>query len=253
MRKTIIILTLFFSPLTALAQEDSPLEFLSGEVKIKWIPLTNEPDLIKKDYTDYEEVPWAEVGFKGRAKLFSEIDFNFYPYFRTSDENAICLIGLQAQAKYELFDNWLGIGYGHHSWHNADADTPNGRGRTQDWIFADFNFLDWEIGGLKTVFYLESRYLPHNTDPIEIKNVYHRDDPTALAEAALPIYSQWGRFDAQLRPYVLFSKEVNRYGISGEASFELTSFLSVFTEANYYTALGEDRYLIAVGISIKFK
>lgn len=253
MKTVIAVLALLISPLAVSAQDDGPLEFLDGEIKIKWISLTNEPDIISNDYTDYEETPRTEVGFRGHVRLFSEIDIDFYPYFRASGENAICWIGLNAQVKYELVSDWLKVGYGHHSWHNADIDTPNGRGRSQDWLFADFNFLNWNIGDLKTDFHLKPRYFLNNSAPIEIKDVYHHDEPTAIAEIALPIYGEWERFDGCLNPYAQFSKEVNRYGVSGELSFELTSFLSVFAEADYYTVTGESRYLIAVGISIMFK
>lgn len=234
-------------PMAVWAQDDFNL---SGELRLKYFALNNEPDIFRDDYTNYrDESADAEVRLLVGSKLPYGFDMDLHPYLQYSEENKIARLGLKADLHYEICDDWLKIGSTHHSWHNADIESPHSRGRSQDSVFAELYFA--RLDQIK--FYLEPRYYLHNAEPLEIKTIYTRDEPGASGELALRVLGNYDRFSSTIRPYVQTSWDTNRYGIYGEVTYTISDFLSIFVDGEYYTVNGEHRETLAIGLAIKFK
>ncbi len=266
MKYPLAALLLLACPTALLAQdvngvgEKGPFDFdfeIEAEVKLRYIPLTNERDIVLKDYSEYEGHPYFEMGLMAHLKLFDRARLDAYPYFWLSEEQTMARIGLVGEAKYELLEDYLEVGWSHHSWHNADIDTPNNRGRSQDALFAKFNFYDLELGDSDVIkFYLDGRWFTHNGEPIEVKDVYGSGEPKAVAEIALPIRAEVGHFDFGLRPYTQFAEGVRRYGSSGEVVFHLSKTFAFFVDGSFYTTNAPDNeeiYMVGAGVLIKLR
>ncbi len=152
MRKILLVIA-FTSFARWTHAEDPPKEEkkaifeLSGEARVKQFLIDDEPDQIKLDYRGNNDHPDEETGLVANATICQYFHIKAYPYFWHSMENQISRIGLNAEARINPFflgDNLnerLAIGYGHHSWHNADAQFRGVGGKSQDWFFATIDFL----------------------------------------------------------------------------------------------------------------
>ncbi|MEK7654020.1 MAG: hypothetical protein AAB345_01925 [Patescibacteria group bacterium] len=120
---------------------------LSGEARVKQFLINDEPDQIKLDYRGNNDHADEEIGLVAHATVCEYFHINAYPYFWASRENQISRVGLNAEAKVNAFflgddlNSRFAIGYGHHSWHNADAKFKGVGGRSRDWLFAEIDFL----------------------------------------------------------------------------------------------------------------
>lgn len=238
-------------PSLAIAQED---DFqISAEVRAKQFLFNNVPDIIKNDYRDYDGNAGEELGIAINFHLFSRLNIKAYPYFWFSAENHIARIGLWGELNYGIWEDRLKIGYGHHSWHNADIDSPDNDGRAQDWIFADFLFWQPEISeSFSLEFHLKPRLFVNNKEPIALKELYSDGEETAFAETMLRISGEWRRLNFDIDPYVQFASGIYRYGIHCETSFKITEIFSIFSDFEYYNC--EDyRLMVSFGILLKFK
>lgn len=241
----------------------------SSEIRIKYMPFSNERDIILKDYNGYGGEPDGELGLKARLLFTEDVKADIYPYFWHSEENGMARIGLFGEAYWEWFDDTLKAGWRHHSWHNADVDAPHNRGRWQDTLFVRYRLDEW-LG--RTVWDggtdIEVGYFIKNTEPILIKSAYGHDEPEAFAEVALVISEHFtelpwkplGKSNAtlglKLRPFVQFSDDdAHRYGISGEISFYNHDPVVPFVDFYWWSAnkSSDDTYLVGIGVMIKFK
>ncbi|TSC82233.1 MAG: hypothetical protein G01um101419_651 [Parcubacteria group bacterium Gr01-1014_19] len=109
-----------------------------ADARVKYFLISDEHDLMKKDYTNSHSRPHTEIGIDLHAVFFDRLKLDARPYFWVSKENKIAKIGLIGEIKWEIWEDHLELGYGHHSWHNADEEAPDG-GRSQDWVMASFN------------------------------------------------------------------------------------------------------------------
>lgn len=225
------------------AAQDNDFQ-ISAEIKAKYFLLNNEPDLIRADYRGYEGTAGYEAGLLAHFDVFSKFSVDLYPYFWYSEENHLVRVGLKGEAKYEVLRDWLKVGYGHHSWHNADVDTPDNGGRTQDWLLAELNF--W--GPL----FLETKLFLGNSHPIEARDFYDGSETEALYEVALAVRGQLWKFDYRLRPYFQASSKSSCYGIDAEVIFPVLKQFSVFADCHYHRS-EEDRLMVGVGVIVKFR
>lgn len=248
---TVIFLLL---PLTAWAQESEGDFELSGSVKIKQFLINDEPDLMKMDYTGYKATPDEEVGLSGHFHFWRNLHLDAYPYFLYSGENKIARVGLFGEFRYDLLGDWLDVGYGHHSWHNADELSPRESGRSQDWFFAELNFASINLNDQNRLeLFLKPQYYVQNGEPIEIKTIYEVDDPQAFAKISLGAKLNYGGLAVELWPYLQIANGPDRYGLKAEISYPLYKAFSAFGDLHYYAVDGEDRWIIGIGISIAFK
>lgn len=134
------------------APEKKPSIFeMSGEARIKQFLINQEPDQISLDYRDNKATADQEIGLKASAIVCEYFRIDAYPYFWHSRENQISRVGLNAEMQASPFflgDEWnsrLALGYGHHSWHNADAKFKGVGGKSQDWFFLEVDVL--KLGG----------------------------------------------------------------------------------------------------------
>lgn len=109
-----------------------------ADLRVKYFITSDEPDLMQRDYSDSISHPNFEVGIDLHAVFFERVKLDARPYFWTSEENQIAKIGLIGEIKWEFWKDHWEIGYGHHSWHNADKESPDG-GRSQDWLMTSLN------------------------------------------------------------------------------------------------------------------
>lgn len=254
MKKIVAAIVFLLLPLTAWAQEDGGDFQLSGSVKVKQFLINDEPDLMKTDYTGYTADPDEEVGLAGHFQLWRRCHLDAYPYFWYSNENKIARVGLFAEIRYDLFDDWLNVGYGHHSWHNADELSPNSAGRSQDWLFTELNFWSIDLGDQnRLALFLKPQYYIGNGEPVEIKTIYENDDPEAFAKISLGAKLNYGSLAVELWPYLQISNGPDRYGVKAEISYPLYKAFSAFGDLHYYAVNSEDRWVIGIGISIAFK
>lgn len=257
MKTLVAAVVLVFAP-AAYAQESEDSDFkMSGEIKYRYL-FSDVPTTIQLDYTDRADNPQQELGVMLHLKLFKNLTVDGYPYFWNSDSEAgISRIGLWLQAQYEVIDGWLKVGYAHHSWHNVDEESPGLHGRSQDSVFLDLNFWEPCVGGkengLKMEFHFQPRYYFNNSSPIEIRNVYEEDYPTAWGEAAFPIMARYWRLEALIKPYAQFNLNEYRLGVSGELDCSITRWFSIFTDFDYSTIDGESQYMIGIGVKLKFR
>ncbi len=251
MRCLAVLVVLLIAPSLALAQDD---DFqISGELKVKYFAVNDEPDILKLDYSDYNDSAEGGISFSAHLKIVNRLEIDGTPYLWYSRENSIARLGFFGTVKYEIWEDHLKIGYGHHSWHNADIDST-GRKQAQDWFFAEWNF--WEVNideSSKVNFYLEPRWYFNNGEFIQAKTIYDSDDPTAFAEASLRVAGNYHKLSWNLRPYAQFASDAYRYGVQGEISYSITNYLAFFIDANYYSTDVEDRMMIGIGIMFKFK
>ena len=145
------------------------------------------------------------------------------------------------------------IGYGHHSWHNADIDST-GRKQAQDWFFAEWNFWKIDINKESEVnFYLEPRWYVNNGEFIQAKDIYNSDDPVAFGELSLHVIGNYNKISWDLRPYIQTASDAYRYGIKSEICYSIKEWVGVFLSVDYYTTDEDDRTMIGIGLMFKFK
>ncbi len=235
--------------LSAYAQEKNEFD-LSGELRLKYFALSDEPDIFRNDYTEHQgENPDVEFGLLADVKLPYKLDVDLYPYAQYSQENKIARLGLKTNLRYDMWEDILKVGFTHHSWHNADVESPHSGGRSQDSVFADIYFAKLD----RIELHLKPRFYFHGGEPLEIKTVYAGNEPGVSGELALCVSGDYGRFSGILEPYIQTSWGVNRYGVLGEVDYALNRNLSLFVESQYYTDGEENRKVVAVGMNVKFK
>ena len=252
MRTILPLALLCFTPLPIQAQNE---DFeISGGIKIKYFLLNEEPDLIKNDYRGYDGAANFEAGLAANLNFFSKISLDVYPYLWYSQENRIARVGLVGEVKYEVWEDWLKIGYGHHSWHNADVDSPHNSGRAQDWLFADFYFWELSDERWRINFALAPRIFLGNDEPINRKLAYESDEPTAWGELAVRVTGAfYEKIAFNLKPYIQLSSDGGRYGILAELHYNVTNNFSFFVDAHYFTTDFDDDLKVGIGTIIKFK
>ena len=251
MKKIVAALIIFAIPKIAYAQEDFSM---SGEVKVKQFVVMNEPDLMKTDYSGYDTMPDQEVSLSGHFQLWGKLRLDAYPYFWYSNENKIARVGLFGEFRYDLFGDWLDVGFGHHSWHNADEISVNANGRSQDWFFVVANLWSFDLGDHDRLsLFLKPQYFVSNDEPAELKTIYDGDEATTYAKISLGAKLNYGKLTMELWPYAEFADGPDRYGLKAEVSYPLYKAFSAFGDLHYFYIDGEDRWMIGIGISIKFK
>lgn len=229
--------------------------YVSGEVRSKFFLQSDEPDLILNNYTHYNNRPDEEIIFLGYFQFPKNLTVDTHPYFWYSHYKGISRIGLQLKSQYELFNDFR-LGYGHHSWHNADVDGPS-NGRQQDWALANYYFGQSKLGPVEIQFWGEIRGYFKNNYPAEIKDLYvGYDELTAQIEFVLPFRVKFYGFVIDLLPSQQFtSREFSdsRFELKAELSYPLSEVLIVFSNIWYYRIHGEDRLSVGIGLGIKFK
>lgn len=251
MKLVVLAAAAFAFPTIAYAQEDFSM---GGEVRVKQFVVNDEHDLMKKDYADYDDFPDEEVGVSCHFELWDKLSLDAYPYFWYSTENKIARVGLFGEFRYDLWGDWLNVGYGHHSWHNADDLSPKSSGRSQDWFFLEMNF--WNIhfdDENRLELYLKPQYYVGNDEPAELKIIYDGDESAAYAKISLGAKLNYGKLMLELWPYAEFADGPDRYGLKAEISYPLYKAFSAFGDLHCFYIDGEDRWMIGIGISIKFK
>ncbi len=253
MRNIFLAASLFAFPTIAYAQE--PEDFsMSGEARVKQFIVAEEPDLMKRDYSDYNSTPDEEVGLSGHFHFWRRLHLEAYPYFWYSQDNKIARVGLLGEFHCDLWSDWLDVGCGHHSWHNTDELSPNSAGRSQNWFFMELNFWNINLGGENYLdLFLKPQYYVQNGEPIEIKTIYDGDEPSAYAKISLGAKLNYGGLALELWPYLQISNGPDRYGIKAEISYPLYKGFSAFGDLHYYAVDGEDRWMIGIGIIVRFK
>lgn len=76
---------------------------MSGEARVKQFILSEEPDLMKNDYSDYDITPDNEVGLSGHFRFWEKLQLDAYPYFWYSGENKIARVGLYGEIRYDIW------------------------------------------------------------------------------------------------------------------------------------------------------
>lgn len=152
MKKALLIALSLVAPGIALAEDASENKKFSvfemgGDAYVKQFLINDEPDQIMLDYRDDNAHADQEIGLRAHAVICKYFRIDANPYFWHSKENQISRVGLNAEAQMNTFflgDEWnerLAVGYGHHSWHNADAKYKGVGGKSQDWLFMEIDFL----------------------------------------------------------------------------------------------------------------
>lgn len=146
----VIVLCFVARPIYA---EDSPKETgrsffeMGGDAYVKQFLINDEPDQIMLDYRDDHARADQEIGLRAHAIICKYLRIDANPYFWHSRENQISRVGLNAEAQVNAFflgdklNDRLAVGYGHHSWHNADAKYKGVGGKSQDWFFLEVDVL----------------------------------------------------------------------------------------------------------------
>ncbi|TSC89744.1 MAG: hypothetical protein G01um10143_234 [Parcubacteria group bacterium Gr01-1014_3] len=251
MKQIIAAFLIFAIPKIAYAQEDFSM---SGEARVKQFVVMDEPDLMKMDYSSYDSTPDQEVGLSGHFHFWRKLHLDAYPYFWYSQENKIARVGLFGEFHYDLWGDWLDVGFGHHSWHNADEHSPSESGRSQNWFSMELNFWNISLGGENHLdLFLKPLYYVQNAEPAELKTIYDGDESAAYAKISLGAKLNYGSLDLQLWPYAEFSDGPDRYGLKAEISYPLYRGFSAFGDLHYFTIDNEDRWMIGIGIIIRFK
>lgn len=266
MKTAMALVILLAAPAALWAQEtETAVEDLkfdaSADIKLKFIPFTNEHDLIKLDYTQYPGTPWFEFGLPAHFRFggfLRNLKLEAYPYAWVSEENALSRVGLFIDLAYEMLPGNLEAGWFHHSWHNIDVDGPNLKGRAQDALFARWTILSSKTpdqDDLDFRLQLEPRIFLNNSEPIDIKTVYTGTEKAASWGIAMPVHLGWNVFELNLRPYVQLATDTTRYGASGELIYNCYSGFSIFIDFHWYTTDSSDAdiYMMGVGILLKFR
>ncbi|KKU85003.1 MAG: hypothetical protein UY12_C0014G0013 [Parcubacteria group bacterium GW2011_GWA2_47_8b] len=233
------ILTIAASPLSA--QDEWAM---SGEIRVKSFLVNDEPDLIKRDYSDYDISAFVESGLLARFHFNDSLNLNAYPYFWYSDQNNIARVGMTAELRYGLLED-LEVGFGHHSWHNADKDSPQFGGNQQNWLVTDYNFSD----GL----HLLPKVFLANTHPIEFKTVYSDNEPSARFELAVKGVFDWQKTHWEISPYAQTGGNKYLYGAKCEISYPLCKNVSLFGDVDYRLIENDGRLMASIGIALKFE
>jgi hypothetical protein len=233
---------------------------VSGAVRYKSFLTKDLRATTLNDYRDYTDYALMELGIDLDFRIplpfdLEPLSVRAHPYFWIAQERNLCHIGLESEIEYPVCEN-LDFGYRHYSWHNADDDSPNNKGRTQDSFFATWNFADAELcDSARMEFYVRPQIYAYNTHPFEIKDVYEHDDPTARYELRFGARLDWEKFHANLWPYAQANDaaDIRIWGAKGQIAYDLFKNLSVF--ADVHGIFGEDANLaiIAIGMEIRFR
>lgn len=265
-KKLLIIIAFLVFARTSYAESDENSLFqITGDAKIKQFLINKEPDQIKLDYRGNNDNADQELGLSVRARICNHFYIDAYPYFWHSMENQISRIGLKGEVKASPWflgqlDDRLRIGYGHHSWHNADAKFRGVGGKSQDWLFFELDVLkhkytydgktDFEIN-----FQVKPKLFLNNRDPSAIKKLYNRNEYHAIAALEIPIdmafCDDWA--ELHLKPYWMLSRGSDRYGIWGEFDFKIYKGIWVYADGQYYRAGSSSREQLGIGVMLRFK
>jgi|GEM_PF-2776773 len=255
------LLTLFILAASTAPQER---EFeLSGAIKYKNFITKDQRALIADDYREYDDYASMELGMKLDlwAPLPCGLDYlqvAAYPYFWITPQRGLGHIGLEIDSAYPILED-LQFGYHHHSWHNADDNTPNNRGRTQDALFLSWNFADWRWNSdseKKTSLSLSLRpqVYVHNTQPLEIKDLYERSDPAARYDLGLIADWSCDKWRIGASPNIQLDDRLENtlYGFKGQISYGIFKNLELF--ADFKALIGEEDHftVAAIGFMVKF-
>ncbi len=240
--KVLSVLAILLAAASPLSAQENDWA-MSGEIRIKSFLVNDEPDLIKQDYTNYDVSALAEAGLLAHFRLNNSLNLDAYPYFWYSDQNHIARVGMIAELHYNLLKD-VEVGYGHHSWHNADQNSPFG-GERQDWLMADWNFYD--------NFHLLPKIFLANTHPMEFKTIYSNNEPSARFELAIKGIFNWQKTRLEISPYAQTDNNKFLYGARAEISYSIYKNVSLFSDAHYRLTENDDRIMASVGVALKFK
>lgn len=255
----LLILLAFCSPNQDPASRGGPYD-LTGDIRIKSFLINDEPDLMRNDYANYDGKANYELRLRNYASFSDTLKLNAEPYLWSSEKNQISRLGLIGELKHlvagpfnpDVYESC--IGYGHHSWHNADVDSPNNEGRQQDWLFAQFHhFRFWSCSESRLDIYSEIRFYLNNKQPIEIKDRYGNDEEAAHTQIGFRVRLQWHEWLTDFRPYWQISYNHSLFGFRNEFAYSINNKFSLFLETDYYRIHNEDRSQIAIGTMAKFK
>jgi len=244
-----------------LATQDHKPEFeVSGAVKYKSFLTRDQRATILNDYRDYNDYALMELGVDLNFQIplpfeLETLTVRAHPYFWIAQENNLCHIGLETEIEYPIFDS-LDFGYRHYSWHNADDDSPDNRGRTQDSFYLLWNFADWRFGedGPLLSFFLRPQVYAYNTDPMAIQDFYTSNDPGARYELRAGARLDCQKFHAEVWPYARADSDFDVWvgGVAGQVSYDLFKNVSLFADINEIFGQGIRLDIIAIGMAIRF-
>ncbi len=222
---------------------------LRAEVENKFFLTKDQRSVILDDYTGDSDHSWNELGIDLHIGLPCKIEMDAYPYFRVSDERGLSHIGLKGEFRYPLwcYEN-LKLGYSHYSYHNADEDTPNNKGRTMDSFF-----LRWDFWG---PVYVRPQYYFNTSEPIEIKDVYRaRHDPEAVYEFRVGAQKRWEMIEFDLHAKFQMTKDTDlkRYGVGGNLLVDLWGPISFISDFEFRTIESESELIITAGFAIRLR
>ena len=256
--KKIFLIIAFSSFARWTPAEEKNVFSITGDARVKQFLINNEPDQILLDYRHNDATADQELGLAVSAKLLKRLQLDLYPYFWHSRENKISRIGLIGETDLDLWDDRFRIGYGHHSWHNVDQDAPDVGGRAQDWFFAEWDFFhDEYIEDGKTVLSVNLQIKPkffwNNKEPTAIKELYEKDYHRAFAELDLPMDLKLDCLEVHLTPYWQFAGGLDRYGVRSELDVKVWKGVWLFADGHYYRSGSQDRWIVGLGLMLRFK
>ncbi|MEK7191950.1 MAG: hypothetical protein AAB646_00325 [Patescibacteria group bacterium] len=246
------MIALLFSAFLAVQPQDYEL---GGDFRVKRFLVSDEPDLISNDYRNFSGNPDYEMRLRNRIVFSDNWDLELNPYAWYSREHQLSRLGLFSEFKYILRNSnpkeeipLAHLGYGHHSLHNADRESPDHDGWYQDWFLMNMYFYHEAKMAIGTEF----RFYFHNTVPMEIKDRYDSGDPSAITQLGLRVSTESSNCFFSFLPYFQIGKQASLYGFRGEVTRPINRNFYNFLDIHYYKSGNEDRWMIGLGVAVKF-